>query len=174
MNTLFKDMTAGAVVYALIKGDELKYVEGSIVSVGQQRMEMPQIQNAQMPTPFMRNVVDVTYSLDGKNYTDAVDVTASMFPTEKTGAVTLVATDTEAIVKELHATLKTSENYIAEAEKQLPKQKSRVKECNALIARLDKSYKDRQETEMRFSKIEETQKEQGSKLDKILALLTKE
>lgn len=171
MNTIFKDMTAGAPVYALLKGEELKYLEGSIVSVGQQRMEMPQAGTNPLQMPSMKSVVDVTYNLDGKNYTDAVDVAANMFPTERTGYVTLISSDKDAIVRELNATLKISENYLAEADKKVPQQKKRVKECKALIAQLDTVYKEKQETEQRFAKIEEAQKDQGSKLDKILALL---
>lgn len=166
-------MVAGGTIYALLKGEELMYEEGVIISVGQQRMDMPQVPAGQMSLPPVKNVVDVTYQIGGKNYTDAVDVTAYMFPTEKTGCITLVSTDIDSIVKELHATLKVSENYIADAEKQVPKQKKRVKECKSLIAQLDTSFKDKQETELRFSKLEEVQREQGGKLDKILALLQK-
>lgn len=173
MNVLFKDMTPGQSVFALMKGDELRYCEGSIVSVGQQRMEMPQSQPGQMPMamPPMRNVVDVTYSLDGKNYTDAVDVTASVFPTDKPGVLSLVATDKDAVVRELHATLRTSENYLKEAEREVPRQEKRVKDCKSLIAQLDTDYKERQQTEERFAKIEEAQKAQAGKLDQILNLL---
>ena len=40
-NILFKDLTPGSPIHALIKGsDEVKYVEGSIVSVGQSRVDM--------------------------------------------------------------------------------------------------------------------------------------
>jgi hypothetical protein len=124
--------------------------------------------------PSMRNVVDVTYTVEGKNYTDAVDVAASVFPTEKNGEVMMVATEKEAIVKELHATLKSSENYITEAEKNVPKQKKRVKECKALIAQLDTAFMEKQQTEERFSKIEEAQREQGCKLDQILNLLSRQ
>ena len=173
MNVLFKDLTPGQTVYALIKGDELRYCEGSIVSVGQQRMDMPQAQVGQMPMPSFKNVVDVTYSLDGKNYTDTVDVTAAVFPTDKPGALSLVATDKDAVVRELHATLKTSENYLKEAEREVPKQKKRVKDCKTLIAQLDTDFKDRQQAEERFAKLEETQRQQGGKLDEILELLKK-
>lgn len=175
MTTLFKNLTAGALVYALVKGDELKYTEGTIVSVSHERMNMPKYDAAQMPMqmPSVQNVVDVTYSLDGQNYTDVVDVTASMFPTKNPGAMTLVSTDKDAIVRELHATLKSSENYLKEAEREVPKQKKRIKDCKALIAQLDTDFQDRQQTEERFAKLEEAQKEQGGKLDKILALLEK-
>ena len=174
MNTLlFKDMSAGSIVYALLKGDDLSYQEGTIVTVGQPRMELPKVPAGQMQMPQMRNVVDVTYQLCGKNYTDTVDVTATMFPTEKTGCVTLVATDKDIIVKELKASLKVSENYLADAEKKVPKEKKRIKECKTLIGQLDTEEKERQETEQRFAKIEEAQREQGGKLDRILEYLEK-
>lgn len=173
MNVLFKDLTPGQPVYALVKGDELQYIEGSIVSVGQQRMEMPQAPMGQMPMqmPTMKNVVDVTYSIDGKNYTDAVDITASVFPTNKPGALALIATDKDAVVRELHATLRNSENYLKDTEREVPKQQRRVKDCKTLIAQLDTDFKEKQQMEERFGKIEETQKDQGSKLDQILNLL---
>lgn len=171
MNILFKDLTPSSVIYALVKGDDINYCEGAIVSVGQPRMNMPDMKPGQMQMPTMQQVVDVTYSLNGKNYTDVVDMSASMFSSKNPGAMTLVSSDKEAIVRELHATLKMSENYIKEAEREVPRQEKRVKECKELIAQLDTEYKERQETEKRFSKLEEAQKEQGSKLDRILDLL---
>lgn len=173
MSVLFKDLTAGQPVYALMKGDELKYSEGSIVSVGMQRMDMPQPQQGQMPMqmPPMRQVVDVTYQVEGKNYTDAVDITASVFPTDKPGCLSMVSTDKDAIVRELHATLKTSENYLKEAEREIPRQTKRMEDCKTLIAQLDTDFRDKQQTEQRFAKLEEAQRQQDGKLDKILALL---
>lgn len=171
MNTLFKGLAAGTVVYALMKGDDMKYQEGSIVSVSQPRMNMPEMKPGQMQMPSMQEVVDVTYSIDGKNYTDMVEVTASMFPTKNPGALTLVSTDKEAIVRELRATLKASENYIKEAEREVPKQEKRIGQCKDLIAQLDTEFKEKQENEKRFAKIEETQKEQGGKLDDIQGML---
>lgn len=174
--TLFKDMTPGMIVYALVKDDDLKYMEGSIVSVGQPRMNMPEMKAGQMPMPTMptmQNVVDVTYSMDGKNHTDTVETTASMFPTNKPGALTLVSTDKEAIVRELHATLNTGENYLRETEREIPKQKKRIEQSKELIAQLDTEFKQKQQTEERFAKLESTQKEQGGKLDRIIELLQK-
>jgi hypothetical protein len=173
MAILFRDLAPAQTVYVLAKGNEMKYCEGSIVSVGQPRMEMPNATPTPMTMPTMRQVVDVTYTVGEKNYTDAVDVTASVFPTEKNGEVMMVATEKEAIVKELHATLKSSENYITEAEKRVPKEKKRVKECKALIAQLDTVFMERQQTEQRFTKIEEAQKQQGDKLDEIIDMMKK-
>lgn len=171
MNTLFKDITTGSLIYALIKDEEMRYVEGSIVSVSSPRMNMPEMKAGQLQMPTMQQVVDVTYSLDGKNYTDAVDVAASMFPTKNPGALSLISTDKDCIVRELHATLKTSENYIKEAEREMPKQEKRIKKCKELIAQLDTDFKERQQNEERFIKLEETQRAQGGKLDEILSLL---
>lgn len=171
--TLFKGLAAGTVIYALMKGDDMKYQEGSIVSVSQPRMNYPDMKPGQVSMPAMQEVVDVTYSIDGKNYTDMVDVTASMFPTKNPGVLTLVSTDKDAIVRELRATLKTSENYIKEAEREVPRQEKRIGQCKELIAQLDTEFKEKQENEKRFAKIEETQKAQGGKLDQILALLQK-
>lgn len=42
-----------------------------------------------------------------------------------------------------------------------------------LIAQLDTEYKEKKQNEERFAKIETAQKEQGGKLDRILALLQK-
>ena len=134
-------------------------------------MNMQEMKPGQMQMPSMQQVVDVTYSLDGKNYTDAVDVTSSMFPSKQPGTLTLLSTDKDAIVRELHATLKTSENYIAEAKREVPKQEKRISQCKELISQLDTDFKEKQQAEVRFTKLEETQKEQGSKLDKILSLL---
>lgn len=167
-------MTAGAVLYALVKDEnELRYAEGSVVSVSQPRMNMPKYEPGQMPMqmPAMQQVVDVTYTLEGKNYTDVVDVTAGMFSTKNPGAMTLVSADKDAVVRELHATLKTSENYLKDAEREVPRQKKRIKDSKALILQLDTEYKDKQQTEERFAKIEETQKILDGKLDKILDLV---
>jgi hypothetical protein len=154
-----------------MKGDDIKYCEGSIVSIGHPRMNMQEMKPGQMQMPSMQQVVDVTYSLDGKNYTDAVDVTACMFPSKQPGVLTLLSTDKDAIVRELHATLKSSENYIKEAEKEVPKQEKRIKQCKELVSMLDTEFKERQENEQRFVKLEETQRQQGTKLDEILSLL---
>lgn len=171
MSTLFKDLTAGTIIFALIKGNDMKYCEGSIVSVSHPRMNMPEMKPGQMQMPSVQNVVDVTYSIEGKNYTDTVDVTSSNFSTKNPGAITLVSTEKDSIVRELHATLKMSENYIKEAESEVPKQKKRIADCKEMIAQLDTEFKERQENEQRFTKLEETQRQQGSKLDEILSLL---
>lgn len=176
-NILFKDLTAGSPIYALIKADnELQFSEGAIVSIGQQRAELPQPSAngafpfpGNMPTP--KTVVDVTYTIEGKNYTDAVDVTACMFPTEKTGAITLVATDKEPIIREIKATLKRSEDYLKSIEVEVPKNRKRVDDCKALIGLLDTEFAEKQEFENRIKKLEEGNATTNKLLTQILSKL---
>lgn len=49
----------------------------------------------------------------------------------------------------------------------------RMKECKELIAQLDTDFKERQQTEERFAKIEEAQRKQGEQLDEMLSILRK-
>ena len=62
---------------SMLKGDDLKYIEGSIISVSHPRVNMPEMKAGQMQLPSIQNVIDVTYSLDGKNWTD-VDAVLQM------------------------------------------------------------------------------------------------
>lgn len=173
MNALFKDLTPGSIIYALVKNDELRYYEGSIVSVGNQRIDMPKMDNNQYPMAQQsyKHVVDVTYTIDGKNYTDAVEVTANMFPTNNIGGVSLIATDKEPIIRELHATLNQSDNYIKTAEKEVPRQKKRMKECKALIAQLDEAFNEKQQFEERMKKLEDNNNETNALVKKLLEKL---
>jgi len=166
MNTLFKDMAAGATVHALVKGEEMKYLTGAVVSIGQPRVDIPN--PIQGIGQGYKQVVDVTFSMDGKNYTEAVDVTAYMFPTNKLGGVSLVATDAEPIVRELHATEKLDTDYIKQTETEIPKREKRIEACRKLIAELDSDYKEKLKTEDRFIRIEKKQEEFGGMLKRIL------
>jgi hypothetical protein len=175
-NILFKDLTAGSPIYALIKADdELQFSEGAIVSIGQQRAELPPANNGSFPfpgnMPAPKTVVDVTYTIEGKNYTDAVEVTACMFPTEKTGAITLVATDKEPVIREIKATLKRAEDYLKSVEVEVPKNKKRVDDCKTLIGLLDTEFAEKQVFENRIKKLEEGNATTNKLLTQILSKL---
>ena len=70
MAVLFKGLNQGSVIYALFKGDELEYKEGIIVSVSAPRLDTAQGNNFPIQAATFNNVIDVTYSLDGKNFTE--------------------------------------------------------------------------------------------------------
>ena len=166
MNTPFKETPVGGCVYALIKGDNLDYKVGKLVSVGMPRMEKQE--NAfNMP----RTVVDVTYSFDGANYTDVAEVNSPMLSTSKLGALSLVATDNEIILKELRATLTSRENYIKEAETEVPKSKKCIARCKELIGELDTSFAEKQALENRISNLESSNAETNKLLKQLLKKL---
>lgn len=168
---LFKDLTQGSLIYVLAKYDDrLQYSEGTIVSVGKPRMEMPDYSKDTtqfvMPTTT-RNVVDVTYAVDGKNYTDVVDTTMNLFSTKNIGNVALVTTDKDAVLRELRATLKSSEDYIAG----VPMHKKRMASCKDLIAELDTDFAERQKIDERIQKLESSNAETNNLLKEILRKL---
>ena len=134
MEMLIKDLAIGSPLYVLVKGEELRYLEGQVTNIGVQRVESPKVDTNlpfQPASAFIpKTVLDLTYSADGKTYTDTVDATAYMFPTNQIGKVTLVATSVEPIIKELRASLRVSEDYLKETEKGIPNAKKRIEQCN--------------------------------------------
>lgn len=170
METQIKDLTNGSTLYALIKGEDLKYIEGTVTNIGTQRNEFPKIDPMQNYQPAMlpRMVVDLTYSLEDKTYTDAVEISNCMFPTDKPGAITLVATSVEPIVRELKASLKSNEDYLKETEKRIPNAKKKIQQCNDLIAKLDVEFAQKQQIEKRITKLEEAGEQTNALLQQIL------
>ena len=168
MATLFKDLAKGSTLYALVKNDEMEYKEGKFVGVGMPRVE---VQSNGLAVP--RSVVDVTYSIDGVNYTDAVDVNAPFFSTYKLGALSLVSTDKESILKEVRETLNESETYLKDSETEIPKNRKRVVRCKELIGQLDTEFAEKQAIENRFVKLEEQSSEINALLKQILKKLEK-
>lgn len=167
-NVLFKNLTAGATIHALVKGDNMRYVEGQIVSVGMPRMDMPKDAKAMSALAMPKNVVDVTYSLEGKNYTDAIDVNASMWPTDKPGATTLLATDKATILRELRATKKIDEDYLAHADEEKAKREKSVEKCSELIGLLDTEFAEKQAFEQRIAKLEQGTEKTNNMLQQII------
>lgn len=163
---LFKDLSAGQPIYALVKGPELKYIEGKIISIGLQRMDMPK------DVAIPRNVIDVTYELDGVNYTDTINITDSMFPTKKLGATTLLATSKDTIVRELRASLKIDEDFLATVEQTKEQKIKNVKQYKDLICKLDTEWAEKQALESRITTLENNSKETNTLLKSILEKLS--
>lgn len=159
--TLFKDLQPESRIYSLLKDEDLKYIEGQIVSIGMQR---PDLKNA----PNSLYVIDITYTLDGKTYTDAIDLNSYMFSTKNPGVLTLVSTDQDVILQEVKATLKNSEAYLEEAETKVPRNQKRVGQCKELIAKLDKEYAQQQAMESRVTRLEESVTETNGLLKELI------
>lgn len=163
---LFKDLTPGQSIYALIKGPELQYIEGKIVSVGLQRMDMPK------DITIPRNVIDVTYELNGVNYTDTVGITDTMFQTHKLGATSLVATSKDTILRELRASLKIDEEFLATVDETKEQKKKNVEQYKRLIGQLDTEWAEKQALENRITTLENNSKETNTLLKSILDKLS--
>lgn len=170
-NVLFKDLTAGATIFALIKSDDIQYKECSVVNVGMPRMDMPT--NGQMPMSIPGNVVDVTFTIDGKSITEAIGVNDAIHSAKNMGSVALLATDKEAIVRELRATLKIDEDYLANVQAETKKKKKQAEQCKALIGQLDTAFAEKQAFEQRIARLEEGTEKTNNLLESILAKLDK-
>lgn len=162
---LFKDLSSGQPIYVLVKGQELKYIEGKIVNIGMQRMDMPK------EVAIPRNVIDITYELEGVNYTDTVNVTDSMFPTNKLGSIALLATSKDIILRELRASLKLDEEFLATVDQTKEQKERNVKSYKELIGKLDTEWAEKQALESRITTLENTSKETNTLLKSILEKL---
>ena len=163
---LFKDLTPGQPIYALTKGPELNYSEGKVVSVGVQRMDM----SKELAIP--RNVIDITYEVNSATYTDTINITDSMFPTTKLGATTLIATSKDTILRELRASLKIDEEFLATVEETKKQKQNNVKQYKDLIGKLDTEWAEKQALESRITTLENTSKETNNLLKSILDKLS--
>lgn len=165
-----KGMSQGGLLYCLIKGEELKYCEGTLVSVSAPRNEIPQMQTGQfnMTTPF-RSVVDVTFIVDGKTYTETIAENDSVIIPKTMGALAVVSNDKSVILQELRSTLKGAEDYL----KDVKRQENRVKQCKELITQLDTEFAEKQAMDKRISKLEESSVKTNELLNQILKEIKK-
>ena len=139
---LFKDLKVGYPVYILHKGNSLRVEIGKVAAISPSRF--PQTQgNFQT----MQMVVDITIEENGasKTYTtpDSLSVTYA-------GNELVITTEREGILKEV-------ESIKAQNEDELSKVNARrntVSECETILAEWNPQFKERRETEERFTKIE--------------------
>ena len=162
-------MMQGSILYCLVKGEDLKYTEGSLVSVSAPRTEMPQMQPGQMMPPAIRSVIDVTFNVDGKTYTEVIGENDTTIVPKTMGLVALVASDKSTILQELRATFKASEDYLKDVERQ----KKRVSQCKELITQLDTEYAEKQAMDKRMTAIEKGQEEIKSMFNQLLKEIKK-
>ena len=162
----FKELKPNYPIHILDKTEGVKYVLGKVLNVGQPRydMQQPQMSAGSMPNFSMPSMkVDVTIETDGKTKTYVFDENAAI---ASVGNV-LFSTDKEGIVRELDATITHCEQYLSEEERV----KKDLEDSKALKGQLDTSYKDKQETDKRFEKIEKSQEEMGDMMRKIMQKL---
>lgn len=159
---LLKDMNQGQAIFALVKGDDIEYIEGKIISVGPQRVDM--MKDISIP----RTVVDITYELKGTNYTDVININDSMFSTKKPGFITLVSSSKDIILKEIKASLKIDEDFIEGIDNTIAKKKNNIEQYKDLILKLDTEWAKQQAIETRITSLENNSKETNILLKTIL------
>lgn len=153
----FKDLKSGYPIY-LLDRTALRYEQGKVMAVG-----MP---HADLQTGnFGKMLIDVTIQADGKQNTYSVS------DTEKTAYAgsLLIACEKECVINEVRAINAQAEETLAKVE---ASQKT-VVGCKALLEELDTTFKDKQETERRFLKLEERFGGIEDKMDKLLSAIGK-
>lgn len=136
---LFRDVKQNYPVY-IFDNQEFELIQGKAVEVGFPRLEMnPKTGKSEM-------VVDVAIEANGKNATYAIPENMSV-----TWAGNLVlATDKSGLISEVESAVERAKQIIAAA----PKAQKVIDKAPVLLADLNPAFKEKQETEQRFSKIE--------------------
>lgn len=149
----FKDLKQNYPVYILDK-QTLTLTQGKAVAVGFPRMEMnPAAGKSGM-------VVDVSIVADGKTANYVIPENLSV-----TYAGNLVlSVDRQGLAGEVESMKVTAEQAIASVEQQ----KKILEKSTTLLAELNPTYREKQETEQRFSKIEASMGELKDMLSRLL------
>nr|DAH91584.1 MAG TPA: hypothetical protein [Caudoviricetes sp.] len=149
----FKDLKQNYPVYILDK-QTLTLTQGKAVAVGFPRMEMnPAAGKSGM-------VVDVSIVADGKTANYVIPENLSV-----TYAGNLVlSVDRQGLAGEVESMKVTAEQAIASVEQQ----KQILEKSTTLLAELNPTYREKQETEQRFSKIEASMGELKDMLSRLL------
>ena len=139
---LFKDLKIGYQVYILHKGDDIKVGVGKVTAVSPPRF--PQTQgNFQT----MQMVIDVTIEENGESRTyttpDSLSVTYA-------GSELVIATEREGILKEVETIKAHNEDELAK----VITRRAVVEQCERVLTEWNPQFKEKRETEERFSKLE--------------------
>lgn len=149
----FKDLKQNYPVYILDK-QTLTLTQGKAVAVGFPRMEMNPVAGKS------GMVVDVSIVADGKTANYVIPENLSV-----TYAGNLVlSVDRQGLAGEVESMKVTAEQAIASVEQQ----KQILEKSTTLLAELNPTYREKQETEQRFSKIEASMGELKDMLSRLL------
>lgn len=139
----FKDIKQSYSVYILNKQD-ISITDGKVISVGFPHMDLnskPVIGQSQM-------VVDVTIESNGKTATYTIPENLAV---TYAGDIVL-STDKQGLIAEVESMKNTAEKIL----ESVPRQQEVINKTTTLLADLNPIYKEKKETEQRFSKIEES------------------
>ena len=145
----FKELKSGYPLCLFDRGT-MRYEQAKVMSVGMPRADLT-VGN------YGKMLVDVTVqTADGKQNTYSVtDTERSAY-----AGTLMLTTDKECVVDEVRAAKAQAEEALSKVEEM----KRTVGKCDALLEELDTTFREKQETESRFRKIEE-------KTDKMLDMI---
>lgn len=153
----FKELKSGCPVF-LFDRTTLKYEQGKIMSVSAPHADIQACNYGKM-------LVDITIQSADRQNTYSVNDTEQ---TAYAGSL-LLSTDKEHVINEVRAINAQAEETLAKVDEA----KRTISSCRTLLVELDTAYKEKQQTEQRFQKIDERFGGMEEKMDKILRLIQK-
>ena len=137
---LFKDLKIGYPVYIFHKEGEKRITQGKVTAISPSRLpQTPSIQTMQL-------VVDVTIDDGGSSRTYAIPDNTSV--TYTNGLV--LSTDREGVIREVEIL----KNQCADELAKIEDYRKSVSECEKILTEWNPAFREKRETEERFSKLE--------------------
>lgn len=137
---LFKDLKIGYPVYIFHKDGEKRITQGKVTAISPSRLpQTPSLQTMQM-------VVDVTIDDGGSSRTYAIPDNSSV--TYSNGLV--LSTDREGVIREVEIL----RNQCADELAKIEEYRKSVSECEKILTEWNPAFREKRETEERFSKLE--------------------
>lgn len=153
---LFKDLKIGYPVYIFHKDGEKRITQGKVTAISPSRLpQTPSLQTMQM-------VVDVTIDDGGSSRTYAIPDNSSV--TYSNGLV--LSTDREGVIREVEIL----RNQCADELSKIEEYRKSVSECEKILTEWNPVFREKRETEERFSKLETSM----SDLKSMMSCLIKE
>lgn len=156
---MFKDYKPGYILYILDK-DAMTSSEGKVVGVGNPYMEP---QKPGQISPSINCLVDITVETSGRTMTLAMPESSDI----AFAGNLVISSDKSGILREVQAMRAQSENVV----NSIDKHKKIIEGCDAIIADLDTDYKEKQETNKRISKLENTMNDVSKMMKELLEKL---
>lgn len=153
----FKDLKSGYPIY-LLDRTTLKYTQGKVMAIGIPHADV-------QPGNYGKMLIDVSIQTnDGKQNTYSV---SDIEQTAYAGTL-LLTCNKDCVVNEVRAINAQAEDTLTKVEAA----RKTVDSCKTLLEELDTAFKDKQETEKRFQKIDERFSGMEDKMEKILLALS--
>ena len=148
----FKDIKSGSIVYVLITDkSHIKATQGKVTHKADPRLNSSLTQNltnfsASALSQMQERVIDATIEIEGVSKTYCIPENLSV--TYADGLI--ISTEREGIIREVQAQKNLSEEHI----KQTPFEEEKKKQCDEILENWDPVFKEKRETEQRFSEME--------------------